>query len=128
MAVKMPHLSLDSLLFSFFFCCNLRTRLLSVAVQVAFEKAIDEAKLIHASSKARLTANLNKTEGSSGTAQRSSQRTSGRAEEASATSSGAASAAGETKELYLDSLCKALQRNGTLPVGPSFDLLLQPLE
>ncbi|KAL8269893.1 hypothetical protein Esti_006178 [Eimeria stiedai] len=103
------------------------TRLLSVAVQVAFEKAIDEAKLIHASSKARLTASMNRPEGSGGTAQRGSQRRSGRSEEASATSSGTASAADEMKELYLDSLCKALQRNGTLPVGPSFDLLLQPL-
>lgn len=33
----------------------------------------------------------------------------------------------QVKELDLDSLSKALQRNGTLPVGPSFDLLLQPL-
>ncbi|KAL8424982.1 hypothetical protein Efla_004459 [Eimeria flavescens] len=99
------------------------TRLLSAAVQVAFEKAIDEAKLISASSKARLTTGPSKADGSSAASTRGGCRRSGRSEDAFGSSPGS----GEVKELYLDALCKALQRNGTIPVGPSFDLLLQPL-
>lgn len=102
------------------------TRLLSAAVQVAFEKAIDEAKLIHASSRGNLSGGTGRPDGGSAHLYRSGHRRHGRSEEASA-STGAPSGNGEVKELDLDSLCKGLQRNGTLPVGPSLDLLLQPL-
>lgn len=103
------------------------TRLLSVAVQVAFEKAVDEAKLIHASSRGELGAGSRRADGGSAALYRGAQRRHGHGEEASASSTGSASGRGEMKELDVDSLCKALQRNGTLSVGPNFDLLLQPL-
>lgn len=166
-----------------------RTRLLSVAVQVAFEKAIDEAKLILASSRGEASVVSRRTDRGSSTQLRPMQSKCSLVEESSASPTGAcstfeevgtaggllmeyrvpgscvaavftvmfpavcgymiglrASALGnpfyaimrcpatvcrskfsQVKELDVESLCKALQRNGTLPVGPAFDLLLQPL-
>ncbi|CDJ36302.1 uncharacterized protein EMH_0046130 [Eimeria mitis] len=103
------------------------TRLLSVAVQVVFEKAIDEAKLIHATSRGDVSSGSRRTDGASGAQGRATHRRYGHLEDSTATAIGSTSALSEVKELDVESLCKALQRNGTLPVGPTFDLLLQPL-
>ncbi|CDJ58819.1 hypothetical protein, conserved [Eimeria maxima] len=103
------------------------TRLLSVAVQVAFEKAIDEAKLLLATSRGDIPTGSRRTDRGSGPQCRTTSRTSGPTEEPPTTAAASTSGNGEVRELDVESLCKALQRNGTLPVGPTFDLLLQPL-
>ncbi|CDJ46998.1 hypothetical protein, conserved [Eimeria brunetti] len=103
------------------------TRLLSVAVQVAFEKAVDEAKLILATSRGDAHTGNRRTDRNSGAQGCTAHRRYGPVDEPPTPPVGSTSAIGEVKELDVESLCKALQRNGTLPVGPTFDLLLQPL-
>ncbi|OEH76832.1 uncharacterized protein LOC34622804 [Cyclospora cayetanensis] len=101
------------------------TRLLSVAVQVAFEKAVDEAKLILASSRGDPFARRGAPWGQPGSSVHPHyDRGSG---DASAQAASTGSSSGDVKELDMDSLCKALQRNGTMPLGPTLDLLLQPV-
>lgn len=66
-----------------------------MAVQVAFEKAVDEAKLIHASSRGDLAAGGRRAEGGSAALYRGGHRRPGHGEEASALSTGSASGNGE---------------------------------
>lgn len=110
-------------------CCatdSAATRLLAVAVQIAFEKAVDEAKVIHASSRGDGEARTLTSDSGTAAGYRSNQFRHGR-EGAFGSSKGENFGIAEVKEMDMDSLCKALQRNGTVPMGPAFDILLQPL-